>query len=130
MAQTISLDTQKLANQVEVTVNIKKYRSWRTRLWLAEKLFRLGAWIAWMRYSTDGVDPIEAMEELGQKGIVISIAYGPMRGKGIHYSVDCLDDKTRETFERPYQADSFEQCVEIAKIEASKRGWINENSMS
>jgi len=46
--QAIKFDAKNLANKIGIKVEIKNYYQWRRRLWLAEKLIRLGCWIAWI----------------------------------------------------------------------------------
>jgi hypothetical protein len=48
--QAVKLDAKNLANKISIKVEIKNYYQWRIRLWLAEKLIRLGCWIAWINY--------------------------------------------------------------------------------
>lgn len=129
MAEKINLDAQDLAKDVKVTVKIRKLNQFRFRLWLAEKIVRLGMVLSWINYDIVEQHPLEhAIEWFGEQGIVISIAYGPMKGEGKsngnQWSVQLLNDRTGEIFELPYQANSFTHCIEIAKIEADKRGWV------
>lgn len=124
----ISLDSQELAKQIKITVGIQRYNQFRFRLWLAEKLVKLGMALSWVDYEIVENHPLEQkIEQLGEAGIVISIAYGPTPN-GLHWSVDCLDDKTKETFNKPFGANSLAHCIEIAYIEAEKRGWIDDTT--
>jgi hypothetical protein len=73
------------------------------------------------------LDAIRKIEELGNKGIIVSIVYGPMFGKfgGLcKWSVDCMHSEAGHMFNRPYAANSFVHCVEIAQKEISERGWL------
>lgn len=125
MAETVELNAKDLAQETTITVKMTRLSQFRFRLWLAEKLIRLAVIISWIGLDIIEEHPIEqAIEWFGEQGIVISIAYGPMKGKGNHWSVDCLNDRTGETFDRPYQANSLAYCIEIAGVEARKRGWV------
>lgn len=125
MAELTSLDAKELAEKVTVTVKITRLRQFGFRAWLTDRLVRLAAIVSWVDLDIVEEHPLEStIEWFGEQGLVISIAYGPMKGKGNHWSVDLLDDETGEAFNRPYQANSLSHCIEIAKIEAEKRGWI------
>lgn len=127
MAELINLDAQELAKSTTVTIKIAQLRQFRFRLWLAEKIIRLGMSLTWLNYEVIKQGVVEnEMEWFGEQGLVISIAYGPMAGKGNRWSVDLLNDKTRETFDKPYVANSLSHCIEIARIEAEKRGWVDD----
>ncbi len=121
MAQTINLDVQDLTKEIKVTVRLTRLKQFRFRLWLAEKLVRIGMYLSWINYEINEQHPLEWF---GEQGLVISIAYGPMGNKGSQWSVDLLNDETKESFDRPYQANSFSHCIEIAEAEAAKRGWL------
>ena len=131
MSETINLDTKNIAKEVKVTIKLYRSREFRLRLWLAEKFIRWGMALSWFDFDVIEQHPLEqVIERLGEQGIVISIAYGVMQGrdwgKGLSWSVTCLNDKTREEFDRPFVGNSFAHCVEIAHIEAEKRGWLDE----
>jgi hypothetical protein len=66
---------------------------------------------------------IARMEALGRAGITISVCFGPSAGV-VRYSVQCLHDQSRAEFDRPFGARDFAHCIEIAEIEAVRRGWI------
>lgn len=71
-------------------------------------------------------EALREIEAIGKKGIVISVAYGPMGGKfggQCRWSVNCLDNKTKESFFKPFAADTFVHCVEIAIAEIERHGW-------
>jgi len=40
------LDARELAQQITLTVHIRRLKEWEIRLWIAALLFRLGAWVA------------------------------------------------------------------------------------
>jgi hypothetical protein len=42
------LDAKQLANELTITVEIKRHKEWTLRLWVAAKLIKLAAWIAWV----------------------------------------------------------------------------------
>lgn len=42
------LDAKDIANMMTVNVTIKRYDSWRIRLWIALKLIEFAAWLAWV----------------------------------------------------------------------------------
>lgn len=119
-------DAKEIANHVtiELKIKVKNLQQWRVRLWIAEKLIWLGCAIGWINFCIKATDIENEMVKLGNSGIVTSICYGSMAGRGLSWSVDCLYDKTKESFNRPYVANSLEHCIEIANIEAKKRGWI------
>lgn len=66
---------------------------------------------------------IDRLEKLGSFGLIVSICYGSCGNMGLMYSVDvmCQDG---QSFEKPFVADTFIQCIEIAEKESSERGWI------
>jgi hypothetical protein len=74
------------------------------------------------------VEAIDRFERLGRAGLVISIACGPMRGS-FAWSVDCMCDRTGQSFDRCYAALSFAHCVEIVETEAVARGWIGRDQL-
>lgn len=125
----ISLDTKNLAKKVKIVVKLKHFQQFKLRLWLVEKLLHLAKAISWTDFTieqSDGDSLEDAIKEFGNKGIVISIAYGPMKDKGNMWSVNCLDDRTKDSFKRPYTANSLDHCLEIANLEIAKRGWLEE----
>jgi hypothetical protein len=66
---------------------------------------------------------IERWITLGELGFVVSICYGPARGK-LRWSVDVVDDETKRHFRRSSAAArSFAQCVDIAELEIVRNGW-------
>jgi hypothetical protein len=65
---------------------------------------------------------VERWRALGRAGVRVSICHGRSRDDVLLWSVDALS-KTG-SFERPFAAASFEHAVEIAEIEAKKRGWL------
>jgi hypothetical protein len=50
----VTLDAQKLAKHVTVTVDLTRWREWTLRLKVATWLVRLAAWIAWLGYEEEG----------------------------------------------------------------------------
>jgi hypothetical protein len=67
---------------------------------------------------------LERWLALGRAGLTVSICYGPTKRRGVFsFSVDALSS-TGESFEQPFSCESFEQAVEIAEIEAVRRGWL------
>lgn len=54
----VKTDAKKLANEITVTVKIKRYHSWRIRLWIAVKLISFAAWLAWLNvdFQEPGID--------------------------------------------------------------------------
>lgn len=69
------------------------------------------------------------LTKLANNGLVISVAYGPMRGQTDHlWSVDVFNPVKAETFDKPYAAPTFDQAVAIGLKEAEARGWITRDS--
>jgi hypothetical protein len=66
---------------------------------------------------------IARMEALGKSGIVVSVCFGPAAGAPC-WSVTCMHGVSGAEFDRPFGARDFAHCVEIAEIEAKRRGWI------
>lgn len=127
MAETISLDAQELVRDIGITVKITRLKQFGFRAWLTDRLFWLAQIVSWVDIDIIEEHPLEsAIEWFGKQGLVISIAYGPMSEKGNQWSVDLLNDETKETLDQPYQANSLSHCIEIAKIEAEKREWVND----
>ena len=58
-----------------------------------------------------------------EKGLIVSFVYGECGCNGILWTVTVLNQYGEE-FEKPFAAYKFQQAVEIAEIESSKRGWI------
>lgn len=58
---------------------------------------------------------------------IIGFVYDPCGNRGVLWSVDVLT-KSGESFEQPFGANTFLQCIQIAFIEGKKRGWINNES--
>ena len=122
---TIQLDTRELVNETQINVKLYHLKQFRLRLWLAEKIIGLGLRLSWLNYRIVKQHPLEIeLERLGEYGIVTSICYGPMRVRGLQWSVTCLHDGTREEFDKPFVASSMAHAVGIAYTEAEKRGWI------
>lgn len=70
------------------------------------------------------IEFIRRLEDLGKKGLTISICYGPSgESKELLYSVDVLTLEYK-SFDKPLTADSLKQCLNIAETECKKRGWI------
>jgi hypothetical protein len=65
---------------------------------------------------------IARIETLGRAGIVTSICYGPSAGV-IRWSVLCGHQPSGAEFTRAFAARDFQHCVEIAELEAARRGW-------
>ena len=63
------------------------------------------------------------LEAFGRAGLVVSICYGKTP-KGLGYTVDCLHDRTKATFDLPFAARDFSHCLEIVELEALSRGWL------
>lgn len=42
------LDARDIASNLTVDVSIKRYNSWRIRLWIALRLIEFAAWLAWV----------------------------------------------------------------------------------
>jgi hypothetical protein len=79
---------------------------------------------------------VERLERLGELGLVVSICYGPCGDSGASYSVDVLHriqgadvSFLYETFDAPYSAESFGQCLDIAEKESVERGWIKRDDI-
>ncbi len=70
----------------------------------------------------DVADAVARMEALGRSGLVVSVCYGPSAGV-LRWSVQCMFEATGAEFTRSFAARDFQQCVEIAELEAAKRGW-------
>jgi hypothetical protein len=74
---------------------------------------------------------VNDFEQLGRRGLVLSICCGPMHsgraGGAFGWSVDCLCDSSRESFDHAYAARDFGHCLEIVQTEAVARGWIDAN---
>lgn len=68
-------------------------------------------------------DLIARWEALGQKGLTVSICYGPSGTRGLLYSVQVLS-ASGEEFNQPFAAASFEQAIWIAETESENRGWL------
>lgn len=69
--------------------------------------------------------PVETwLAELVEAGLVVSLAYGNCGQLGVMWSVDVLNTKTAETFDKPYGANNLRHACEIAVIESRERGWI------
>lgn len=68
-------------------------------------------------------DCIAKLESLGRAGLVVSICYGPTL-TGLGYTVDCLHDKSKQMFQRPYAGRDFAHCLDIVEAEAFARGWL------
>jgi hypothetical protein len=131
MAESIDLDVKNLVqNEVTITVKLRRMRQFQLRLWIAKKLIYLAQAISWIHFEIEqGPSSLEdAIKCFGDMGIVISIAYGPMKDNRNGWSVDCLCHKTKDSFERPFKANSLNHCLEIANIEIAKRGWLEEKS--
>lgn len=63
------------------------------------------------------------LDTLAQMGIIVSFVYGSSGNSGIRWSVDVLTPNGK-SFEQPYAAENFEQCLFIVITECRKRGWI------
>jgi hypothetical protein len=74
---------------------------------------------------------VNDFEGLGRRGLVVSVCCGPMHsgraGGAFGWSVDCLCDSSRESFDYSYAARDFGHCLEIVQTEAATRGWIDAN---
>ncbi len=122
----MKLDAKELSKDIKVTVKMTRLKQFGFRAWLTDRLIWLATIVSWVGLDIIEEHPLESMIEwFGEQGLVISIAYGPMKNKGSQWSVDLLNDKTKETLDQPCQANSFSHCIEIAKIEAEKRGWLD-----
>jgi len=67
-------------------------------------------------------DVVRRWQRLTERGLVVSICCGQIAG-GPLFSVEVMTLKG-ESFDRPYAASTLDQAVEIAEIEATKRGWL------
>jgi hypothetical protein len=73
---------------------------------------------------------IRRWQALAKSGVTVSIVYG-RDGIASHrfpdgefcFSVDAMSS-TGESFPRPFAAETLNQAIEIAEIEARARGWI------
>lgn len=65
------------------------------------------------------------LEKIGADGFVVSVCYGPSGIDGPRYSVNVLAPDGA-SFDKPFGANDFAHCVEIAEIEIKKRGWIKQ----
>lgn len=63
------------------------------------------------------------LKSLAERGITTSVVYGPCGTLGDLFSVNVLT-KDGESFEKPMAANFLEQCVDIAEIECTIRGWL------
>ena len=70
----------------------------------------------------DNVSAVDRMAALGARGFTVSVCCGPCGGAAFRWSVDVLTTDWR-TFDRPFAANSFDQCIDIAEQEILKRGW-------
>jgi len=74
---------------------------------------------------------VNDFEGLGRRGLVVSVCCGPMHGGraggAFSWSVDCLCDSSRESFDHAYAARDFGHCLEIVQTEAATRGWLDAN---
>lgn len=85
--QAVKLDAKKLAGKISIKVEIKNYYQWRTRLWLAEKLIRLGCWIAWLNCE---------FVSSGEKLTPETMAYRRMILELLNYSDRPIPQETRD----------------------------------
>lgn len=70
------------------------------------------------------IEFVRRLESLAEKGLTVSICYGPCgESEGLLYSVDVLT-KEKESFDKPFAANSLKQCLDIAETECKKKGWI------
>ena len=53
------VDAKDLAQQMTVVVEIKHYRSWRIRLWIATRLISFAAWLAWLNIEFEQSEAID-----------------------------------------------------------------------
>lgn len=67
---------------------------------------------------------IKRMEQLGRAGLTVSVCCGPSGTDPFRWSVQVASVNFAHEFEVPYQARSFDHAVEIAELEAVKRGWV------
>jgi hypothetical protein len=65
---------------------------------------------------------LERWSALGDAGVGVSIMCGPTP-QGLMWSVQCCCVSRGEEFDRPFQARDFAHAIEIAELEARKRGW-------
>ena len=68
---------------------------------------------------------VDRWMKLGADGFCVSVVYGPCGDRGPQFSVDVLTPDG-QSFDRPFQALSFDHAVEIAEIEIGKRGWTRQ----
>lgn len=71
-------------------------------------------------------DLVRRWEELGKRGVTVSICFGHCGDMGFLYSVDALGPNG-QTFDKPFAAESLEQAMHIAEKESNERGWIAPN---
>jgi hypothetical protein len=67
---------------------------------------------------------LDRWRALATCGIIVSICYGPLGGGVPAWTVQAMYALRGEAFDRPFHARNFAHCVEIAEVEARKRGWI------
>ena len=67
----------------------------------------------------------EKLKKLDAVGLTVSIAHGtPSVGGGYCYSVTALHRETLDYFEKPFAVSSLSHAIEVARLEAVERGWI------
>jgi len=65
---------------------------------------------------------VRRWEELGKRGVTVSICFGRCGDMGMLYSVDALGPDG-QTFDGPFGAETLEQAIHIAEKESLERAW-------
>jgi hypothetical protein len=65
----------------------------------------------------------EMLDVFAASGLQILFIYGPVPGKGVFWSVD-VRTPDGKTFDKPFSAVTFIDCLAIATQECSRRGWL------
>jgi hypothetical protein len=68
-------------------------------------------------------DAVVRLEALGRAGLTVSVCCGPCGSAPLRWTVLAMSRSGQE-FDRPFAAADFPHAVEIAELEAVKRGWL------
>lgn len=63
---------------------------------------------------------IDALEDLGRSGYIVSLCFGPCGNLGVQWSVNVLHIETGLEFEKPFGASRFGDIPMILAIEIPK----------